>query len=237
MPELLNRQYLQKELEELQQQYELVSENIRSLQEDYYNTDETHKRLYLERKLEKEKKRRVEIETQLTAISARIDLLNQDQAASEKVKQYVQHLEDTLLVEELQEKLKQREKKIRTLEETLQARHAQIEELQALVKRHESRIREFEGKCDFFEQHQEGEVLEGIIQGIHPQHGIFVELAPGVAGLARRADLDKNYARLFSEKEKIKVELKRLNKQERKIDLFIKTKRVPWVAPGKKHRR
>lgn len=234
MQEISNIQYLQKELEELQQQYDLVSENIRCLQEDYYNTDKTHERLQLERKLEKEKEQRVGIESQLTTVSAKIDLLNQNKAASERVKKHVEYLEATLLVEELQEKFKQQEKKIRTLEEALQTKQVQVEELQNLVKHHESRIREFEGKHDFFEQHQEGEILDGIIQRIHPQYGIFVELAPGLTGLARRADLDRMYPRLFSEKEKIKVELKRLYKQERKIDLLIKTQRI---ALGKKRRR
>ena len=235
MRETANAQMLNQELQELQQQYDLLSENIRSLNEDYHNTLEAHEKLPLERKLNAEKARRAEIEQQLRSVSERLDTLNQNKLVSEKVWQHLQYLEATMLVEELQEKIKQQERQQRELKTALTEKQARIQELETLLKQKDQHLRKTESSTDFFEQHKEGDVVNGVIKTIHPQHGIFVELAPGVTGLARRENLDKTFKQQFNEGEKIPVRIERLNKQERKIELLIKAYRP--ILDGKQRRR
>ena len=83
----------------------------------------------------------------------------------------------------------------------------------------------------FFENTQPGEEVEGVVKSI-TDYGVFVDLG-GVDGLVRRVDLswnrDKHPSEIVSVGDKIKVKIKDIDNETKKISLtYKKDEENPW---------
>ena len=73
----------------------------------------------------------------------------------------------------------------------------------------------------FIRKYREGDQIDCTIDNINPRLGIFVRILNNVQGLIHIRNLPRNFERLYSEGKNIKVEIKQIDKTNRRLDLLI----------------